>query len=140
MSTGSRMDITCGCGHGFRAWLWQSANVTASPDLRKKILGGQMNVVRCPECGSTFHVEIPFLYHDLEAREWIWVYPASHEQQGGTIHARVQEMWEELKSTLPPDVREVMDREYRVLVLFGMDALVYYLQAKQVYDAERPSS
>lgn len=136
MSTGGNVDITCECGHQFEGWLWQSANVTASPDLRGKILAGQLNLVTCPSCERRFYVEIPFLYHDMAAREWIWVYPLSEEQQGGAIRTKVEDMWESLKSRLPEDARQVFEEEYRVLVLFGMDALVYYLQGKKMQESE----
>ena len=72
----------------------------------------------------------------MGAREWIWVYPLSEEQQGGAIREKVEEMWEELKSTLPEDARRVFEEEYRVLVLFGMDALVYFLQGKKARESE----
>ena len=140
MSTGSNMDITCQCGHLFEGWLWQSAKVTASPDLRDKILAGALNLVTCPSCERRFYVEIPFLYHDMVAREWIWVYPLQQEQQGGDVRDKVQEMWEQLKSTLPDDARRVFEEEYRVLVLFGMDALVYYLQGQQAMESESLSN
>lgn len=130
MSTGGEMDIACTCGHHFKAWLWQSANVTASPELRQQILNGEMNMVQCPSCGSKFHVEVPFLYHDMKAREWIWVYPLSYEKESGTVCQKVLEMWDQLKEALPSDTRERFDKEYRVNVLFGMDALVYYLHSR----------
>jgi hypothetical protein len=131
MSTGGKTNITCGCGHTFEGWLWQSANVTASPELRQQVLDGEMNVVKCPSCERRFHVEVPFLYHDIETREWIWVYPREYEQKTGDIHARVQEMWEEVKGKVPPGVRHVFENEYRVIVLFGMDALVLYLRGRR---------
>jgi len=140
MSTGGNVEITCECGHKFEGWLWQSANVTASPDLRGKILSGQLNLVTCPSCERRFYVEIPFLYHDMAAREWIWVYPLSEEQQGGAIRTKVEEMWERLISTLPEDARQVFEEEYRVLVLFGMDALVYFLQGKKARESESLSN
>jgi hypothetical protein len=140
MSTGSNVDITCECGHQFKGWLWQSANITASPDLKGKILRGQLNLVTCPSCDRRFYVEIPFLYHDMAAREWIWVYPLQQEQQGGDVREKVQEMWEQLMSTLPDDAKRVFEEEYRVLVLFGMDALVYYLQGKQLKESESLSN
>jgi hypothetical protein len=135
VSIGAEMDVTCACGHPFKAWLWQSANVTASPELRQRILAGEMNVVKCPSCGRTFHVELPFLYHDLGARQWIWVYPVEYEKESGSVHAKVGEMWEELKKKLPPAIRETFETEYVVLVVFGMDALVYYLKGKDLKQA-----
>ena len=131
MSTGGDMDIACACGHRFRAWLWQSANVTLNPQLRTRILDGEMNVVKCPSCGSKFHVEVPFLYHDMSGKKWIWVYPVTYEQESGTINAKVGEMWEELTSSMPSDIRESLEREYSVFVIFGMDALVRYLKSEQ---------
>jgi len=136
MSTGGKTEITCACGHTFEGWLWQSANVTASPELGQQVLDGEMNIVTCPSCKRRFHVEVPFLYHDIEAREWIWVYPLDFEQQTGEVHARVGEMWEEVKSKVPPDVRDIFENEYRVIVLFGMDALVLYLRAKGVSQSQ----
>ena len=129
MSAGGEMDVACECGHHFKAWLWQSANVTTSPDLRATILNGEMNVVKCPSCGSKFHVEVPFLYHDMAAKEWIWVYPLSHEQESASIHARVGEMWEQVTRSMPSDVKENLENEYRVFVMFGMDALVNHLRS-----------
>lgn len=97
-----------------------------------------MNMVTCPDCGARFHVEIPFLYHDLEAREWIWVYPLAYQKQSFDVSRRVHQMWEEIKQSLPADVRRRFEHEYRVTILFGMDALVYYLKSKQA-DSQPPN-
>lgn len=40
-------------------------------------------------------------------------------------------MWEEIKRSLPTDVRKRFENEYKVTILFGMDALVYYLKSKE---------
>jgi hypothetical protein len=131
MSSGGEMDVACACGHHFKAWLWQSANVTTTPELRASILNGEMNMVRCPSCGSKFHVEVPFLYHDMTAREWIWVYPLSYEQESASVHAKVDEMWEQVTRSMPSDLRQNLEREYRVSVIFGMDALVDHLRTQE---------
>jgi hypothetical protein len=130
VSTGCEMDIACACGHQFKAWLWQSANVTTSPELLQSIVNGEINVIKCPSCGGRFHVEVPFLYHDMREKEWIWVYPLSHEKERSTIFEKVDEMWAELRDSMPPDVRQTFEEEYQVKVFFGMDALVYYLSSK----------
>jgi hypothetical protein len=135
MSTGGKTEITCQCGHAFEGWIWQSANVTASPELRQQVLDGTMNVVECPACGARVHVEAPFLYHDVAAREYIWVYPRDHEKQSGEVHRAVEEMWELVKAKVSPDMRAVFESEYRVIVLFGMDALVLYLRGRMAQGA-----
>lgn len=136
MSSGGKASITCDCGKVFEDWIWQSANVTASPELKEKILDGAMNVVECPACGKRFHVEVPFLYHDIDAREYIWVYPRNYEKQSGRVHAQVEEMWEGVKDKVPPEIRERFESEYKVIVLFGMDALVFYLKGRMAQEAE----
>ncbi len=130
MSTRSKIDVRCECGETFKADIWQSVNVTASPELRDQILNGEMNVVTCPACSRRFHVEIPFLYHDLEGREWIWIYPLSYEKDAFSIYQKVHEMWEDVKRSVPMKIKERFEKEYRVTVLFGMDALVRYLRSK----------
>ena len=129
MSTGGKTDITCECGCQFTAWLWQSVSVSREPELLETILGGSMNVVTCPCCSSRFHVEVPFLYHDMHAKEWIWVYPLSFDKRSDEVHAKVEAMWRDLVTGMPPGVKEIYQKQYRVLVLFGMDALVHYLRS-----------
>lgn len=135
MSTKSEVDVKCQCGQTFKATVWQSVNATASPDLRKMILDGTMNMVACPACGMRFHVEIPFLYHDLERREWIWVYPLEYQKEGFQLYRKIHKMWDEIKQSMPLGIRKKFEEEYKVTILFGMDALVYYLKSK---DAHQP--
>jgi hypothetical protein len=128
---GSETDVICACGHSFKAWIWQSANVTRSPELKRTILEGNMNVVTCPSCGARFHVEARFLYHDMARHEWIWVYPLSHAGDSAAVGAEVEEMWRQLGETMPPDLRKTLEGSYRTMVIFGMDALVEHLKAQE---------
>ncbi len=128
MAAGSETDVRCACGHTFKVWIWQSANVTQKPDLKKTILEGNMNVVRCPSCGARFHVEIPFLYHDMKRKEWIWVYPVGFGADAGHVNDEVEAMWEKITAAMPPALRETIERNYKTMLVFGMDALVHYLK------------
>lgn len=124
------MDVTCACGHTFKAELYQSANVTLNPDLLKRILSGEMNVVACPSCGCRFHVEVPFLYHDMAGGEMIWVYPLRGSVDEAAAQEEVRKKWEELKKTMPGEVRHTLDERYAgVKIVFGMDALVEHIMA-----------
>ena len=130
MSSASEMDVTCACGHTFKAELYQSANVTLNPDLRKLILTGEMNVVVCPACGARFHVEMPFLYHDMDKGEMIWVYPMARAADRASVDEEVRKKWHELKESMPADVRRILVERYGpVRILFGMDALVEHIMA-----------
>lgn len=128
MSSGDHTDITCACGEAFKAWIWQSANVGRRPGLREEILRGTMNVVTCPACGARFHVEVPFLYHDPEGREWIWVYPARYEAEAARVAEEVEAMWDRIAGAMPPELRQAIETTYKTRLLFGMDALVAHLR------------
>jgi hypothetical protein len=124
------MDVTCACGRTFKAELYQSANVTLNPDLRRQILTGEMNVVDCPSCGAHFHVEMPFLYHDMARGEMIWVYPMALAADRASADEEARKKWQELKRSMPPEVRERLEEHYdAVKILFGMDALVEHIMA-----------
>ncbi len=124
------MVVTCACGHVFKADLYQSANVTLNPELMKQILTGGMNVVVCPSCGACFHVEMPFLYHDMRKGEMIWVYPAARAADRAAVDEEVRKKWAELKRSMPPEVRDKLEGHYgAVKVVFGMDALVEHIMA-----------
>jgi hypothetical protein len=89
-----------------------------------------MNVVTCPSCGVRFHVEMPFLYHDMSKGEMIWVYPMARAADRAAVDEEVRKKWAELKRSMPPEVRERLAEHYKaVKVLFGMDALVEYIMA-----------
>jgi hypothetical protein len=137
---GSQTDVTCACGHTFAAWIWQSANVTRTPELKQAILEGNMNVVTCPECGARFHVEARFLYHDMTHQEWIWVYPLSYAGDAAAASAEVDAMWRRVGETMPQGMRETIEGSYKTMVVFGMDALVGYLKSQESLSRSGPGS
>ena len=101
-----------------------------SETLLKRILTGEMNVVTCPSCRARFHVEVPFLYHDMTKGEMIWVYPAARAAEGAKVAEDVRKKWDELKRSMPPEVRRTLDERYStVKIVFGMDALVEHIMA-----------
>ena len=125
------MDVTCHCGCAFQEWIWQSANVTLKPELRRTILDGNMNLVKCPSCGARFHVEVPFFYNDMERHLWIWVYPACYSAEAAAVTAEVEAMWEKIRTTMPAKLRAGLETNYKTVVVFGMDALVSRLRAEE---------
>jgi hypothetical protein len=137
---GSETDVTCACGHTFTAWIWQSANVTRTPELKQTILEGSMNVVTCPSCSARFHVEVRFLYHDMTRQEWIWVYPLSYAGDAAGASAEVDAMWRQVGETMPQGVRDTIEGSYKTMVVFGMDALVGYLKSQQSPGRSEPGN
>jgi hypothetical protein len=57
--------------------LYDSINVQADPDLRRRLMANDINVVRCEDCELSFRVDKPLLYHDPARRIMIYLVPFS---------------------------------------------------------------
>lgn len=67
MSKLSWRKIKCNkCGIEFDAPVYESVNVTLDPDLREKVLNGEIFVFECPVCHEKHFIQYPFLYHDMK--------------------------------------------------------------------------
>jgi hypothetical protein len=122
MSKPKRSSVTCSCGTTFDADVFKSINVSAEPDLKAKILAGQFNIVRCPNCGRDLAAEVPFLYHDADASQMVWVYPTSSAGQAEQIREKLRRSREMLGTVLPASQIDA-HRE----VVFGIDELIDWL-------------
>jgi len=81
-------------------------DVGEDPDLKWKLLSGQLNVATCPQCGMAGILGIPFAYHDPD-KELLFVFmpnetglPADDQQK--LIGSLVQEVM----NSLPPEKRK----------------------------------
>ena len=73
MSRNHIESVTCpGCGKEADFTVWDSVNITLDPDLREKVLTGDLFKFTCPECGHTTIVNYPVLYHDMENKIMIY--------------------------------------------------------------------
>lgn len=117
MSKPIRRSLTCPSGHNFDAEVFRSANVTLHPDLKEEIRSGRFNRVRCPSCGQEVAAEVPFLYHDMDAGQRIWVYPASSADQSEAIREKIRRSRQIVDSVLPAAAAEEPD------LAFGLDDL-----------------
>jgi len=67
-------------------------NVKLDPDLKGELLDGRLNLVTCPECGRQQRVEIPFMYHDMNRRIAIWVFPEERKDQAAEITKEMKDV------------------------------------------------
>jgi len=57
--------VTCpSCGTRFQAPVQQVLDVRVEPDVTSRVLSGNVNVARCPSCGTGGALNLPFIYHD----------------------------------------------------------------------------
>lgn len=53
------------CGVEGKFTAWDSVNVDLMPKMKEKVVSGELFRWTCPECGETFTVPYPVLYHDM---------------------------------------------------------------------------
>lgn len=60
-----RIMISCpNCHTQFPGEIEQTIDAQTEPNLKARLLSGNLNVQRCPNCGAAFQVGAPLLYHD----------------------------------------------------------------------------
>ena len=66
MSSFKEHAITCpNCGAHGNFIAWDSVNVDLMPEMKEKVMSGDLFRWVCPECGASFTVPYPMLYHDM---------------------------------------------------------------------------
>lgn len=62
-------EITCSrCGNKYDAQVYQSINVGKNPELKEKVISGELFMSSCPQCGTTNLIRSTMLYHDPEQK------------------------------------------------------------------------
>jgi hypothetical protein len=67
------------CGHTQKITFWQSINGTADPDLRERLLKGEINTGRCEKCGDEGFLTAPLAYYDTERRFCVQLCAVLHD-------------------------------------------------------------
>ena len=50
-----------------------AVNCATSPELKEKLLSGELFIRECPHCGARNLVTFPLLYHDPQEHLMIWL-------------------------------------------------------------------
>jgi hypothetical protein len=125
-------EIECPCGHVFEAELLSAISISDNPELKSVLMGGEINVVSCPECKKIFYAECFVLYYDRENELIAFVYPLSFQNQAAQCKRKMREEFElALKS-----FEEKEKIRYEPLMLFGIEDLVSLLHSEQDIEDE----
>ncbi len=66
MSKCTTNEVTCpDCGNKQNFVVWQNIIADADPQLKEKVLNGELFVFTCEKCGKKFPITYPCLYHDM---------------------------------------------------------------------------
>lgn len=94
------------CRQPFVTELHSIIDVGVQPELKQRLLNGELNVARCPHCGATGAIGAPILYHDPDKELAYVLVPTElnlpHEEQERLIGA----LTNALMDALPPEKRK----------------------------------
>ncbi len=92
MSLNSRQTIKCPrCGEMHEIYVWNLITVSDSPDLKKDLLAGKVNVLRCNICEQVALLPEPLLYHDEEKKLLISFTPCTDEKTKEQLFVELKE-------------------------------------------------
>ena len=114
MSQRRSFQLNCSCGHEFEATLWDAIDVAEEQELKQKLISGHINQIHCEKCQKRSYVEKDLVYHDMDQRLWVQMFPKADRPK-----------WSELEE----DHKEALKnnpliRRYHFRLAFGRDELL----------------
>jgi hypothetical protein len=94
------------CGNKYTAQLNTIVDVGQDPQLKARLLSGQLNVVLCPACGAQGAVNAPLLYHDPEKELLLLFVPTALNLPLPERERLTGNMVNALMTALPPEARK----------------------------------
>ena len=123
------------CPHACEAFevdYWSLISADQDPDLKSAALGGELNLVQCPECGAFFHHDGDLIYFDAPAELLVFVFSQKDREKEPELLKRMQRDYEIIKNTL----LKQLHMDYPPVSVFGLDALKTVLQEEEVCSFE----
>lgn len=127
MSTYNDIDITCEeCGHEFRGTIWTAIHAGQDPELKDLMLGGELNLVMCPECAHVAYQDHFVLYQDPSAEIIAYIYPEIQAGQAEDLRQRMMEGFQEAKMFYENE-RPIT---YEPILVFGLESFIEMMRAE----------
>ncbi|MBO4675068.1 MAG: hypothetical protein J5601_03150 [Elusimicrobiaceae bacterium] len=98
---------------------WSLVRADQDPDLKDAALGGELNLVRCPQCGTYFHHNGELIYFDSSAELLIFVFAKDTQEKQASLRKRMERDYEIIKNTL----LQQLEMDYPPILVFGLDEL-----------------
>jgi hypothetical protein len=99
--------VTCpSCGTRFQTPVQQIIDVRVDPDAASRVLGGNVNVARCPNCGMGGALDIPFIYHDPDKEVALLYLPVDSGPNMVERQKLAGQLTRQLMDAMPPEERK----------------------------------
>lgn len=109
--------VQCVCGNTLPVDLADSINISRAPEMRERVLRGELHRAACPACSRQFTVEKPFYYVDIPKNLIFKVCPRTERHMWKTF----SEELDRASNFVPASLSQPADRALRVVC--GMDEL-----------------
>lgn len=111
------------CGAKQTETVWESINATINPDLKEKLIQGQINVFHCQKCREEAFVSIPLLYHDMTRKFCVQFYPFEWLRYDRCL----EDFTWDADLNIPFPMPKYTDFMKRTHIVFDMNELVRYV-------------
>lgn len=120
-----------GC-EDFDVTYWSLVRGDENADLKSAVLGGELNLVRCPECGTYFHHDGEMIYFDAPAQLLVFMFAPKDKPREHELKEKIEHDYQIIKNSLLKDV----DLNYPPVCVFGLEELQKLLQQEERFVAE----
>lgn len=111
-----------GC-EDFDVTYWSLVRGDENDDLKAAILGGELNLIRCPECGTYFHHDGEIIYFDAPAELLTFVFSPKDKARAQELTDKIAHDYDVIKNSL---LKELL-LDYPPLSVFGLEELQHLL-------------
>jgi len=127
MSTYNELDITCkDCGEIYKGIVWTAVHAGHDPELKEILLGGELNLLMCPQCSRVAYQDHFVLYQEPAAEMVAYIYPQSQQNDEEFLRATTLANYKEAQAVYKPIER----KEYDPLLVFGLKTFVDMMKAE----------
>jgi hypothetical protein len=102
-----RITLSCpACSAPITAEVWRVVDAGQQPDLKRRLLRGQLNVITCPTCSNLTAVATPLAYHDPAKESFLILLPTQLGLSGDEQEKAIGEFTNLVMDSLPAEQRK----------------------------------
>jgi len=133
MSTFNEINISCpNCGKEYKGIIWTAIHASQDPELKDLLLGGEINLLMCPDCAHVAYQEHFILYQDPAAELVAYIYPPSQQEGEEFLHTSIMNSFKDAQAIYPPKDR----KDYDPILVFGLEKFVGMMQEEDRWAAQ----
>lgn len=124
--------IACpACGHRQLVECCQAVNVKRNPELKERLFKGELNIIKCDECGNRAVVDLVFLYHDMDRQFCVQYCPYDLVAQNSDKLSEMYTADGRLNIAAGIQLPESAHYMYEPHIVLSLDEMIRYIQFRE---------